>query len=67
MAISYYGPIDFENDPQGIFNTGDFKYLLDDILSNYAKDLRIAEGEVVRGEIDGQIYALLPNGEIKKV
>lgn len=67
MAISYFGPVDFENDPQGIFKTGDFKYLLDDVLSNYAKDLRIEAGEVVRGEIEGQVYALMPDGEIKKV
>lgn len=67
MAISYYGFLKFEFDPQAIFKEGDFANLLDDVLANYAKDLRIAEGEVVRGEIDGEIYALMTDGEIKKV
>ena len=67
MAISYFGILKFEFDPQAIFKEGDFAYLLDDVLSNYAKDLRTDDGEVVRGEIDGEIYALMENGAIKKV
>lgn len=66
-AISYYGPITFEDDAQDIFGKCAFPALLDDVISKYSKDLKIQPGEVVRGEIDGGIYALYPNGEIKEI
>lgn len=66
-AITYMGPREFDYNPQDIFARSYFPDLLDDVLANYAKDLRIADGEVVRGEIDGEIYALKPDGEIIKV
>lgn len=67
IAISYFGPISFHDDAQNIFGPCAFPALLDDILEKYAKDLRVAEGEVVRGEIGDKVYALYPNGEIKEV
>ena len=67
LTISYFAPIDFDYDPQDIHGKPVFAEFLDDVLANFAKDLRIKEGEVVRGEIDGEIYALMPNGDIKKV
>ena len=66
-AISYYGPITFEDDAQDIFGKCAFPALLDDVITKYSKDLKIRPGEVVRGEIDGGIYALYPNGEIKEI
>lgn len=66
-AISYFAPREFDYDPQDIKGKPAFAEFLDDVLENYAKDLRIKDGEVVRGEIGGEIYALYPDGNIKKV
>lgn len=66
-AISYFGPIEFKEDAQEIFGVCAFPALLDDVISDYAKDLKVKDGEVVRGEIGGKLYALYPNGDIKEV
>lgn len=67
MTISYFAPINFDYNPQDIKGKPVFAEFLDDVLKNFAKDLRIEEGEVVRGEIEGKTYALMPNGEIKEI
>jgi hypothetical protein len=67
LAISYFAPTKLDRDPADARMTPTFTALIDDVLKNYAKDLRIKEGEVVRGEIDGKIYALMPNGNIVEV
>ena len=66
-AISYFGPISYQDDAQDIFGSCAFPALLDDVISEYAKDLKIQGNEVVRGEIGEKVYALYPDGEIKPV
>lgn len=67
MAISYFGPLNFVDDKQEIFGPNAFPALLDDVISQFSKDLKVQDGEVVRGEIGGKVYALYPDGEIKEV
>lgn len=67
MTISYFGDCKFDTDDQDILTSDAFPPLLDDVVSEFSKDLKIHGSEVVRGEIGGETYALYPDGEIKKV
>ena len=66
-VISYFGPTAVEADPQGRLEHIAFPELLDDIISEYCADLKVQGNEVVRGEIDGKIYAFFKDGLIKEV
>jgi len=67
MAISYFADLRFEGDKPEILTSFAFPSLLHDVVSEYALDLKIKDGEVVRGVICDKIYALYPDGEIKEV
>lgn len=67
IAISYFADLRFEGDKPEILTSFAFPSLLHDVVSEYAKDLKIQGDEVVRGEIGEKTYALYPDGEIKEV
>lgn len=69
LAIMYTGPLSFEEDSEMLFaDNGVFKALLNDIVNNYSDDIDLgaAQGEIVRAEIDGVVYALR-EGQIEVV
>ena len=68
-AIAYFGPLEFEYDPQAIMSQKPvFTDLLADVIHNYTNsaELNTQPDEVVRGYIDGVLYALYDNGEIER-
>lgn len=67
MAISYFGPLAIETDSQDIFGKSAFPALLNDVVSKYSEDLKVCDGEVVRGNIGGKVYALYPDGNIAEI
>lgn len=69
-AIMYLGPTEFARDPQALFNDGGaFPAILSDILALYtdSREMETKEGEIVRGNIGGKLYALYPDGSIREV
>ncbi|GHU79309.1 hypothetical protein FACS1894191_1830 [Clostridia bacterium] len=68
-AIAYFGPLDFKYDAQEIFAMQPvFPTILSDVIGAYTDSaaLNTAPDEVVRGYIDGKLYALYDNGEIEE-
>ncbi|MCL2461616.1 MAG: beta-galactosidase [Defluviitaleaceae bacterium] len=68
-AIAYFGPVEFEYDPQSIKSQRPvFTELLADVVERYtdSADLEARPGEVVRGYIGGKLYALREDGEIEE-
>ena len=61
-VISYFGPTKETDGELGAFGA-----ILKDVLQGYCEDLTVKEGEVVRGKIDGDTYALYPDGNIERI
>ena len=68
-ALAYFGPREFHYDPQALnAQQPVFSIVLQDVLSRYTdvRDLHTEPGEQARGYINGELYALLDDGQIVK-
>lgn len=63
-AITCFGP---SAQKSNYFKADIFAEILKDVVQGYCENLEIKEGETVRGKIDGEIYALYPDGNMDKV